>query len=86
MWHTNRAPILKKPFFLRRFDPSVVLYIENSFRSKNQDMRKFESIQVAKKKEREEIKKIFDYQTKLLIGILVFAIMQYVFLLIIIQS
>ena len=55
------------------------------YRSKDIDMRKFEPIQVAKNKEREEFKKIFDNQTNLLKALLVFAVLQYIFLMIILQ-
>lgn len=46
-------------------------------------MKKYESIQVANNKESEEIKKIFDSQTHLLKGLMVFAILQYIILLVI---
>lgn len=48
---------------------------------RNVPMRNFETIQATGKEESEEIKRIFDNQTKFLKGIIVFAIVQYVVLL-----
>lgn len=44
-------------------------------------MRNFETIQAKRKDESEEIKRIFDNQTKFLKAMVVFAMFQYVFLL-----
>ena len=47
-------------------------------------MKHIETLQATRREENEEIKKIFDNQTKFLKGLMIFAIVQYVFLLTII--